>query len=44
MVRDGKVKPREKKTLGGGRTGGGKVATASSSFAASAMSANIPFD
>jgi hypothetical protein len=44
MVRDGKVKPREKKTLGGGRVGVGKVVTASSSFAASAMSANIPFD
>ena len=44
LVRDGKVKPRDKKPLGGGRVGGGKVATASSSFAASAMSANIPFD
>lgn len=44
LVRDGKVKPREKKTLSGGRVGGGKVVTASSSFAASAMSANIPFD
>lgn len=44
MVRDGKVKTRDKKTLGGGRTGGGKVATASPGFAASAYSANIPFD
>jgi hypothetical protein len=44
MVRDGKVKPREKKTLGGGRVGGGKVVTASPGFAANAMSANIPFD
>ena len=44
LVRDGKVKPRDKKPLGGGRVGIGKVATASSSFAASAMSANIPFD
>ena len=44
MVRDGKVKPRDKKPLGSGRVGGGKVATSSPSFAASAMSANIPFD
>lgn len=44
MVRDGKVKPREKKALGGGRVGGGKVVTASPAFAANAMSANIPFD
>ena len=44
LVRDGKVKPRDKKPLGGGRVGGGKVATASPSFAASAYGASIPFD
>ena len=41
-VRDGKVKPRAKKTLGGGRAN--KPTTSSSSFAASAYTADIPFD
>ena len=44
LVREGKVKPRDKKPLGGGRVGGGKVATSSPSFAASAYGASIPFD
>jgi hypothetical protein len=41
LVRDGKVKPREKKELGGGRVGGGRVVTAASSGASDVV---IPFN
>lgn len=41
-VRDGKVKPRAKKPLGGGRVN--KPTAPSSSFAASANSIDVPFD